>query len=85
MALINQPPINGPLVNDKGFALNSLVQWAGQVYRLCFDVQNSGTTAQRPTTALYVGKPYFDVTLGIPVWWVGPLATDWCDATGAPA
>jgi hypothetical protein len=45
----------------------------------------SGPTANRPTagfSAIAIGCCYFDVTLGIPVWWTG---VGWVDATGAPA
>lgn len=38
-----------------------------------------GTTAQRPANAV-IGQPYFDTTLGKPVW--KKTATTWCDATG---
>ena len=38
-----------------------------------------GVTASRPTQELVVGQPYFDATLGIPIWWNG---TDWVDSTG---
>lgn len=38
-----------------------------------------GTTASRPTVST-IGYPYFDTTLGKPIWWNG---TNWKDATGA--
>jgi hypothetical protein len=41
----------------------------------------SGPTSARPT-ASFVGQPYFDTTLGCPVWWNG---TGWVNASGAPA
>ena len=34
----------------------------------------SGTTEQRPTENLVVGQQYFDITLGVPVYWNG---TEW--------
>ena len=40
----------------------------------------SGVTASRPTKLLFVGRRYFDTTLGKPVWYDG---TNWVDATGA--
>lgn len=85
MATINTPPLNGPLVNSEGAGVNAFSQWLMQAFRLLFDIQNSGTTAQRPTINLYVGKFYFDDSLGIPIWLqvVGPPAV-WIDATGAP-
>lgn len=45
-------------------------------------VRQSGTTVQRPTKALWTGRPYFDTTLGKPIWYEGP---GWVDATGATA
>lgn len=56
--------------------------WLMQLWGFVFDLQNSGTTAQRPTTNLYVGKVYFDTTLVYPIWWDG---SQWVDATGTPA
>lgn len=46
------------------------------------DVTSSGTTANRPTVNLYVGRVYFDTTLGLPIWYSG---TQWVDATGTAA
>lgn len=43
-------------------------------------VTQSGTTGARPGTGLYIGRVYFDTTLGIPVWWDG---ANWVNATGA--
>lgn len=41
----------------------------------------SGTTAQRPAPdVVQVGLPYWDTTLGKPIWWNGSV---WKDATGA--
>ena len=47
-------------------------------------ITSSGTTAQRPTKGLFVGRAYFDTTLGKPIWLksVGPVV--WVDATGTP-
>jgi hypothetical protein len=39
----------------------------------------SGTTANRPTIQLQIGQPYFDTTLGIPIWYNG---TVWKNASG---
>jgi hypothetical protein len=41
--------------------------WFSQAQAILFDIANSGTSAQRPTTLLYIGKPYFDTTLGVPI------------------
>ena len=42
----------------------------------------ASTTANRPVTFLRVGRPWFDTTLGKPIWWDG---TQWVDATGVAA
>jgi hypothetical protein len=39
----------------------------------------SGTTANRPTLELQIGQPYYDTTLGIPIWYNG---TVWKNASG---
>lgn len=50
-------------------------------------VGSSGATANRPlgSTArpLYVGQPYFDTSLGKPIWVKSMNPTVWVDATGA--
>ncbi|PKF75723.1 glycosyl hydrolase family 28-related protein [Chryseobacterium sp. PMSZPI] len=45
------------------------------------DIKRSGTTAARPTGSLDPGFRYFDLDLGIPVYWKG---TQWVKADGAP-
>lgn len=54
-----------------------------QQFQRVADVVNnpaSGVTAARPSGPA-VGEPYFDTTLGIPIWWRGAM---WVDATGSP-
>lgn len=53
---------------------------AGNVVQAAY---SSGTTASRPTEPLWIGRFYFDTTLGIPIWYDGNIGTGWCDATGA--
>lgn len=53
-----------------------------QAADLLTDLTSSGTTAQRPTTRLYVGRTYFDVTLGQPIWYSG---SGWVLADGTAA
>jgi hypothetical protein len=80
MPIINIPPLSEPMSDKSGPTRRSWSSWVSQVFRICFDVQNSGVTANRPTGDLYVGKFYFDTTLGKPIWYEGP---GWVDATGA--
>jgi hypothetical protein len=61
-----------------------LVQWFKKLFIVAFDQQTSGTTAQRPTADLYVGKFYFDKDLGTegrPIW-RNKDNDGWCDADG---
>jgi hypothetical protein len=46
--------------------------WAGKLDAL------SGTTAARPA-GVGLGQPYFDTTLGVPIWWNGTI---WVNAVG---
>lgn len=49
------------------------------MYPSAVSYPTSGTTAQRPTYSLFIGRFFFDTTLGKPIWWNG---TVWKDATG---
>lgn len=87
MALINTPPIGGDAVDVNGRLSSALGNWFMQVFRISFDMQNSGTTANRPTTNLYPGKFYFDTSLGAngrPIW-QNKTATGWVLADGTAA
>ncbi len=93
MALINSPPstsVDSLEPRGRGvFVLSGVLDgWRNffnAVYFICNSTTTSGTTAQRPTEGLYIGRVYFDTTLGYPIWLqsIGPVV--WCDATGAPA
>jgi len=44
-------------------------------------LKQAGTTAERPLTDLWQGRPFFDTTLGQPIWY--DLAnTEWIDSVG---
>lgn len=85
--LINTPPRRGGV--DEETADGKIIgvskpwtAWFQQIFTVCFALQQSGTTAQRPTDTLWIGRPYFDTTLGYPIWYDG---SQWIDATGSPA
>lgn len=85
--MINTPPIAGALVDKTGKSTNPFSQWLTQAQAILFDQQNSGTTAQRPSTGLYPGKPYFDTSLGAngkPIW-VRKDSAGWVLADGTAA
>ena len=59
--------------------------WNGffsDVFNFLNAMTQSGTTAQRPTSFLFAGRPYFDTTLNKPIW-RNKTSTAWIDATGA--
>lgn len=60
--------------------------WLNVVQMILTAASTAGTTAQRPTKNQFQGMPYFDTTLGKPVFLKTPGNSPvWVDATGAPA
>lgn len=79
MALISNVPQDD--ITKKPLAIG----WASffeQVFNLLNAMTQAGTTAQRPTSFLWIGRRYFDSTLGKPVYVksVGPVV--WVDGVG---
>ncbi len=56
--------------------------WFSNANQILQDLTNSGTTAQRPTTFLYLGKPYFDTTIGMPIVVKSLSPTVWVNGVG---
>lgn len=85
--MINMP-VNQPLVDTRRTAIPDWIAWFSQVTAICFAVQSSGTTANRPVkTNVWIGRTYFDTTLGKPIWAktiasTSPYTVTWVDATG---
>ena len=77
--MIADPPTNEPI---QGQVPKAWINWFMAVFYICFDQQNSGTTAQRPTKRLYVGKRYFDTTLGLPIWLKTVSTSTWVNGAG---
>lgn len=50
------------------------------VFYACFALYESGTTANRPTKGLWIGRPYFDTTLGYQIHYNGSV---WVDSAGS--
>ena len=82
--MISNPPNRYPFQTKDGKGNVKIApvwaEWFMAVFRICFSLTESGTTANRPTKYLWVGRRYFDTTLGKPIWHDG---TNWVDATGA--
>lgn len=61
-------------------------QWFQRIQTIASSLQQSGTTAQRPTTNLWIGRRYFDTDLGMPIWVTAVSASGvatWSGATGS--
>lgn len=81
--MINTPPLIGKIqeeINKKVIVSRAWSNWFMEIFRICRNQQQSGTTAQRPVKELYIGRRYFDTTLTKPIWYSG---TVWVDATGS--
>lgn len=68
-----------PVTNSPAWA-----GWFNNAHTVLSDASNSGTTTERPTSKLYIGKTYFDTTLGIPIWLKTPGASPvWVNGAGS--
>lgn len=74
MAIINNPPFLE--------AARPLFTWFTQVYTICFAIQESGVTADRPTKSVWLGRRYYDTTLNKPVYVSSANPIVWRDASG---
>lgn len=92
---ISPPPINSvlPVRSDKGPTgansvwTNPWANWFSKAQIILFATSQSGLTADRPTKNLYVGRVYFDESLGangMPIWVRKDLA-GWVKADGTAA
>ena len=77
--LIAQPPIQNTITDGKTND-TAWVNWFQRVFYVVFAQSQSGTTAQRPTKIMWVGRRYFDTTLGKPVYFKSSGV--WVDGVG---
>jgi hypothetical protein len=84
-------PLGGLPLGSPGNAAEDLegpwAAWFSTVQNLLYQMSSAGATSARPTgAAQWQGMPYFDTTLGKPVWLKTPGSSPvWVDATGSPA
>lgn len=77
------PPPNQTAIQDpQGKIAAAWQQFHSEVFKALTALQASGTTAQRPTKGLYIGRTYFDTTLGYRIDYNGSI---WVDSQGNPA
>ncbi len=80
MNYLSAPPLRRAFTDSNGRP----AEWTDfftELERLFNDLQRTGTTAQRPVPAPFIGFMHFDATLGKPIW--ANTSTTWVDATGA--
>lgn len=74
-------PPNHELV-DGAVPRRPWAQWFARVGSRIVALEQSGVTANRPTTGLWIGRRYFDTTLGKPVYVKSLNPTVWVDGAG---
>lgn len=60
------------------------LMWFDRIHTICAAAQQAGETADRPVSRLWIGRCYFDETLGKPVWVKSVKPVVWVDASGTP-
>ncbi len=74
--------LEAPTKNTVEGKSRDLLLFLTQVWAVIRVVNLSGTTAQRPTTNLFVGMTYFDTTLNVPIWLQSAKRSVWITADG---
>lgn len=75
-------PDGSPLVGEDKRLTLPWQQAMSRIYRIAQAMQMAGTTANRPTQGLWIGRFYFDTDLGEPVWVLSVNPTVWATAGG---
>ena len=71
-----------PMLSTNGTPAPAWAQWTSLVNQTVTAQRMSGSTANRPTKGLWIGRVYFDTDLGHPVWVQSVNPAVWVDATG---
>jgi hypothetical protein len=79
----NVNPLSTPLViPSTGQLPKEWMSWFQQVANAVNSLYQYGTTAQRPTTGVYVGQMYFDTTKGFPIFIKSVNPIVWVNGAG---
>jgi hypothetical protein len=79
MSLISPAPNQNSVTQSNGIIDPAWKAFFTDVYNGIFATQQSGITSNRPVKLLFIGRFYFDTTLGLPIWYNG---TNWIKADG---
>lgn len=80
---MEKPPITEPFNGPDGSISEPWLVWLNKLWMVAGSLDNSGVTADRPTKGLYVGRPYFDTTLGYSISLKSVRPTVWVNGAGA--
>jgi hypothetical protein len=76
-------PSNTPVVfPESSKATDEWNAWFSRAHMIVSSLQQSGTTADRPTSQLWIGRQYFDTDLGKPVFVKAVRPSVWVDGVG---
>ena len=75
-------PSNSAIVDDGQMMTPPWGGWFSRIHDICASAQQSGATADRPTAVLWIGRRFFDSTLGKPVYVKSVRPTVWVDGVG---
>lgn len=77
MALISDPPNNTSVDQNGDQIAQPWASWFSAVSSLLIALTGSGTTVRRPIKLLWVGRPFFDTTLGYEIHYNGNAWVRW--------
>lgn len=82
--MISPPPVKIQVQDEKGDIENEWIKYFTDIYQGLLATQSAGTTALRPTKNIYIGRSYFDTTLGylVSIKQVKPVVI-WVNGAGA--
>lgn len=75
-------PSNSPVVDGRQMVTTPWNQVFSRWQSILSAIQQSGTTANRPTAGLWIGRQYFDTTLNKPVYLKSLRPSVWVDGAG---
>lgn len=79
MSFANPTPT--PILTN-GRMTQSWLNWFNLAHASVISTRQSGTTANRPTDGLWIGRQYFDETLGVPIFVKSVNPTVWVSSAG---
>jgi|CXWL01.1.fsa_nt_gi hypothetical protein len=82
MIALTPIPTNQP-ISTQGATDPVWVRWLTRLWTNYNNLQGTGTTAQRPNPAPFIGFMYFDTTLNKPIW--AKTLTTWVYGDGTAA